>query len=795
MRLMIAAMIAGLMATAAALAADEPAEPSPVSPGVCRAPTLTDFKMVNDRWPDASTEKAFAEDVVRLSGAKTDQDKALALWQWIRRVTMKVGDNAPSEPSGRYVDDPVKILNVFSAHHCDGLSRVMQNAWRALGYPAQKYYRNGHTYADCWWVDDDGVGRYHTFDMNYGWFCFTRDGSRLATGEEIGTDFSLFDLPSRTTVPWIDKKYWMWSWVHAPHVPMSTHDVRLNLHAGDRVERQFGSTGRLYQMSAYPRPWDDPEPRPYPWTPGSGVWRLTADFGPDWQGQLAAEPVNAAVRDGRLVQADPARPAEVIYRIRTPYIIADADLALAAAGAVELALSSDAGRTWKAIPIADGTATLTRVGFTSRTGPIGRYDYLIKATLTGGASISALTVDTVIQHNFLALPVLLPGDNRITLSGNLPTGRAVEVTYVWDDASGQGLTHKVKAAQLPYSYTIRAAGQRWQDVRGRTVIVTSVANDAEGSRVMTAPPLAPLPTSPMVWTDVLTLNGPKTAPPLRTTAEYLPELKSDSEDVRRAAVAGLIIRRDPAAWDELARLAFDDITVVKYYAVQALHWTDAKRAWPILKAILEKDGRVKFPDIPEMRAQRGMWLSPMEPVWPNMVALIAALCAEAKTADAVPLLSAAVGEIRYPEPKWAILRSLGTIGDPRARQTVRRNIASGRSDHSAVAIEAAARLGDTEAIPLLKPIVAGRYGYAVRRVKAIEALGLLGADDCTDIILPYLTHEDEDLRAAAAEALGRIGEPTASIPAVDSALKAEAFAFVRSKMEAALEALRARTKA
>jgi len=781
-------------------AADEAANAPEISPGVCQRPAVTDLKIVNHRWPDASSARSFAEDVVRISGAKTDQDKALALWQWIRRCTMRI-TAPPNEPLRRsYIDDPVKILNVYGAHHCDGLSRVMQNCWRALGYPAQKYYRNGHTYADCWWVDADGVGRYHTFDMNYGWFLFTRDGSRIATGEEIGTDFSLSDIPSRTTVPWIDKKYWMWAWIHAAHRRFSRHDMRLQLHPGDEVERLWGNLGRPYQEVPQERIWDDPDPRPYPWTYGNGIHRLAADLGPNWRGQLAAEPVNAAVPGGRLVQADPGKPAEVIYRVRVPYVIADADIEVAREGGrLELAFSQDGGGTWRVIATVEApgpttrTITLSKVGLDKRTGPIGRYDYLLRVRLDRNAALSALRVDTILQHNFLALPTLLPGDNAITISGRLAKGHAIEVTCVWDDPTGEGLTHTIKAESLPFAYTIRAAGRKWEDVRCRRLTVRVVRNDGAGNRVVTAPPAPPASAiAPIKWADVLTLNGPKPPPKLKTTAEYLRDLASTDPEVRRLAAAGLIVRRDPQAWDALERTAYQDVTTLKFYAVQALYWTDSRRAWPVMARMLERDPKVKWPDVPMTKPQRGMWLSPEDPVYDNVVALIAVLCARAKITEATPLLCAALRKVKYPEPRWAILRSLGRLGDQRAVETVRRYVRTRGSDTAATAIEAAGRLGDTEVIPRLKQILARRRGYSIQRIKAIEALARLGAQDATDILLPYLRNEDEDCRGTAAEALGRIGDRATSIPALEAAVKVETHTWARAKMRTALQQLRSR---
>jgi hypothetical protein len=64
------------------------------------------------------------------------------------------------------VIDPIKVLNVYGAHWCDGLSKVVATVWRAMGGRAEKFHCHGHTPADLWYRDTDGVGRWHLFDCS-----------------------------------------------------------------------------------------------------------------------------------------------------------------------------------------------------------------------------------------------------------------------------------------------------------------------------------------------------------------------------------------------------------------------------------------------------------------------------------------------------------------------------------------------------------------------------------------------------------------------------------------------------
>src|SRR4030042_6220268 len=125
------------------------------------------LKMLSNNWPDTSTLKDFGERSIRIFQAKSNEEKAIAVWRSIQHLTVAT-DVIPKEPAlgVNYVVDPMKLLNVYGGHWCDGLSRMMEMTWRSLGYRAQKLYKFGHTFADCHWKDSDGVERWHVFDLN-----------------------------------------------------------------------------------------------------------------------------------------------------------------------------------------------------------------------------------------------------------------------------------------------------------------------------------------------------------------------------------------------------------------------------------------------------------------------------------------------------------------------------------------------------------------------------------------------------------------------------------------------------
>jgi HEAT repeat protein len=788
LRAVVACGVIALMLTSGAYGADVPQ----ITKGVCFKPAVTDFKVTSGRWPDCTDLKQFGLDAARIEGAKTNEEKALAVWRWMRRCTMRTNGRGPND-NGRWVNSS-KILNVYGAHHCGGLSLLLSDIWRSMGYPARRLYRHGHTLADLYYKDKDGVGRYHTFDTNYGWFVYTRDGSRIAHAEDIGADFSLYDHPSRTHIPWIDKKMWMWGWCHMPQTALPKPRT-MDLHAGEITVRMWGNIGKPHDDNVGVRPWDETDQPPYKREFGNGTFALRADFGPTWRNSLAAEPVNATVRNFSLVQVDPKRPAEVVYRVMLPYIVADGRISMKATGNVTV--ETDTGKTWRKIrpgPL-EG---YVKQGLTKKNGgPPGRYSYLVRARLTDGARIERMTIESTVQLNSRSLPALLAGRNKITIHGELAKGHAALVTYTWSDLDGKNRYHEAHATSLPFTYTITTAGKGWGDVICQSVATAiAVAEDNEGNRVKgnrvaeDVPKPSVVPNGPLPSADVRTIIGPK-APPgaaepkFRTTAEYVKDLASKDDAVRRAAAAALNAKPDPKAWDALVTLATNDITQAKMHAIQALFKMDRKKAVPLLRKILTKDESIKFA---EKDSEFG------SPTHTNCVGTIAAMCGLTGFKELVPELNTLAWK-NSTNGRWGVLRALGRLNDPRGYPAIRRFCRSGNHDTATIANEAAGRIKDKEALKNAARWLRSKK-YPIRTLNAIKALGEGGVTGHTDKILEHLKLRmySEDWRAGCATALGRIGEPAKCIRVLEKLLAAEKWPWVRQKIEAALAQLRLRAK-
>ncbi len=778
-----------------------------LSPGpfLCASPAATGVTVVCDRWPDGSDLRQFGLDAARLSGAKTEQDRCIAVWRWVRRWTMYTDGNPPTEVFQKakqgYVDDPIKLLNVNGAHWCDGLSRIVEAVWRAMGHRAEKLYRGGHTMVHCRWMDNDGVERWHAFDVSEGGFRLDHSRKRLLGADGLSTD----SYPILV------------NWIHCQHLRMPTHRAELALRVGEKLERVWSNWGKPYQDNAGRREQTAPasEFGPYKCQFGNGRWTYTPDLkSAGWQNGLAEAPVNMAA--GKLMPARAGKTASAVWHFRTPYIVADAKVTLrfrrkSVADAIRLHLSVDGGKSWKSVwecpPGAVGARTRTvpicekfKVTGRSRApresnSPFGRYAYRLRLELLGERKpedcvIDAITFTTDVQQNYFALPQLQPGRNRVTVKGQLVKGTALKVTYVWDDPMGEGRRNVTVVEQAPHTYEIIAAGRKWTEAVCKSFTVEAVAATGEGnrtvvkekaSRIHKLPPMRPATETRARW------QRPDRQR-LRPVPQLIKALQSKSPKTQRAALIELIEHRDPKAFDALKEAAYKlGAGGVKRAALTALYVTDRKRAKPILLDIASDETRSAWKyDAKNPKVRSGHWAAG--------VVLIGQMAQEAAWKEVVPHLAKVLKTPHgYEAANWGALRVLANIGDERGASAVKRHLSAKSLDTVALAALAAGRTGDRSMIPRLRELLRSRFVLA--RMNAARSLGMLGDTASAPQLRRMLGYQrDENVRAAAAEALGHLKDAE-SIPALKDALKDEPFAWVRREMQKAIRATNRKLRA
>jgi len=500
--------------------------------------------------------------------------------------------------------------------------------------------------------------------------------------------------------------------------------------------------------------------------------------------------------------------SEFVVEIKSPYIIADAWIdaefvRLAAGDQLSIALSTDGGATWETKWQASttGDISLAQQNIAEKfdvyqpfpaglVSPFGRYDYLLKVSMQAGGAISdvgvnKLKITTVTQHNMFSLPQVWPGKNTVTVSGDVPDGSALRVTYNWDDLAGAGRSIVAVVEAPPFAFDVNALGSAWEDVRSQSIVYEGEAATGDGNRleVQEEIPAGLVDVTPAQAFGVDDIVGSASAPALKTVAEYIQDLATPSKQVE--ALAGLMVLRDPSSLEAVKDVAFNSISFPqKEMAVQAMHLIGGADALPYLHAMLEPAPEVQWKQDPTNKmVMLGQWY--------NVCALIGGIAADAGDVAAAPYLTAVLDSIiENNDLSWGahsgIMRSLGRLGDSQAVPTIRLFL-DRQADEAATAIWALGELKDVDSAPTFRALLESS-AYVVKVYRAAEALGKLGDQQSVPILVGFLGHEDENFRAYAAEALGRINDSSAA-PDLEAMLQKETFPWVREKTQTAIDKL------
>jgi len=500
--------------------------------------------------------------------------------------------------------------------------------------------------------------------------------------------------------------------------------------------------------------------------------------------------------------------------VAIPYVISAALLDISgtkerADGHFRISLSTDGGSSWKMLwqtqpehggpfrvdqldicPVFDPN-TSKKVDMVT---PFGRYDYQLKVEMDG-VQLDDLELTTIFQHNIFALPMLWPGANRLSVTGAMASGTGLKVTSRWDDNDGKGRSHEQVLAAVPANYVVKTNGRKWQDVRCRSLTIEAMvmADEAAAAKVLPLESVElpgqarPFPTERAIG------KQPARQPEFERDAEEL-ELALRQRD--RSVIADRIVAlgalRDPRGAALLERIVIEDATSPAWHkllASQALYQSIGAEAVPVLMRLLARDPAIVWAK-PE-----GRWSA--DAMWLHVVATAAALLAEVEDfperSMAAELIAAILTGERTQQPLaqmyrgedigWGLLRALGRLGDRRQVPLLKRFLAD-KSDAAAVACEALIRIGDPVVLQDLIELL-HEAQYSPVRTAAIKGIGRFGGQQHAALLYPFLRHRDEDFRAAAAAALGDIGDPEA-IEHIRAALAVESFPWVGEIMQNSL---------
>ncbi len=144
---------------------------------------VADVKVTTDTSIDCSSIQTIARDLYK--GCKTDEDKAVATWYFVRRVMF----HWPHIPTW----DTVELVNSYGIGLCGYQSQAFAQICQAGGLKARTLHMPGHVLAEAWYDGD-----WHFFDCQVGWFVYKKvtgaDGKgrlTVASHEDIAKDPSI----------------------------------------------------------------------------------------------------------------------------------------------------------------------------------------------------------------------------------------------------------------------------------------------------------------------------------------------------------------------------------------------------------------------------------------------------------------------------------------------------------------------------------------------------------------------------------------------------------------------------
>ncbi|KKL48257.1 hypothetical protein LCGC14_2327310, partial [marine sediment metagenome] len=114
-------------------------------------------KVTTDASVDCSSVKSIVADVCR--DAKTDQDKAVALFQFARRLM----HHYPNRADGVAVHDTLRLLNTYGYSFCSQQAMLTVHLWKTAGLKGKIWTVPGHSTMQ---VEYDGG--LHWFDLLIG---------------------------------------------------------------------------------------------------------------------------------------------------------------------------------------------------------------------------------------------------------------------------------------------------------------------------------------------------------------------------------------------------------------------------------------------------------------------------------------------------------------------------------------------------------------------------------------------------------------------------------------------------
>ncbi|MFH1024920.1 MAG: hypothetical protein V1809_16185 [Planctomycetota bacterium] len=445
-------------------------------------------KVTTDKTVDSSSLETIVGDVIRLSGARTNDEKAIALYDYLHGIIFNL--QYPVE-TGQTVG-PLKFMNVYGWGLCGSEHTVLKSLFETAGFQCR--YRGwsnpGHTTIE---VNYDN--KWHYFDVFLCCYFWNKEKTVIVGQDEVGNDPAIVkDAAAEGRVP---KNSYVCngddpnsfvegcrsSKAYPPAKPeegwssVTGRDVGysplLTLRAGETLRLDWknvpgmlvsnakNKNGSRNSLKCYR---NDPVLGPILEHYGSRAYangRLA--YAPDFAkaADLAdVSLVNVKVEKGKLVSSGNGS-ATFNLNLPYPYALCKAT-ATFEGGDGKVFVSTDGEKTWTDVSSpapapADGapseelkTAMAAGAGDVT---PFVRQKYVVSFKAEFSGTLAAFAVNGIVEHNRCVQPFLVNGRNVVTVStrdNKLPEGTALVVTYAYQEATAPGKRARFEGKDITY---------------------------------------------------------------------------------------------------------------------------------------------------------------------------------------------------------------------------------------------------------------------------------------------------------------------------------------------------------
>jgi hypothetical protein len=343
-----------------------------------------------------------------------DKDKAMALWwQQIQHRFHYGGDN-------QELLSPVKTLNVYGHNTCGNDSICLAGLWKAAGLKVAPARLIGHCVTQVFYDD-----AWHLYDGDMHSLYLLRDNETIAGEQDLVRDHDLIKrthtqgilrTQGRAGDEWESSIYVFEGEVTGDRDADRNSAMSMTLRPGEALVWRWGHTEPPKFFGSQEHEFAD--------RICNGLWEYRLDFSQGaWR--KGADSVTGMVSGDDGLQAEEGKVGEIVWTIRTPYVLVGGQLEVEGTEA-KFEISWD-GKTWESVD-------RNLDSFFPSTG-MARYSYYLRCRLDGEARLKKLGIVNDLQMAPLSLPEMGIGQNQFTYEDESTGARRVRITHEWVERS------------------------------------------------------------------------------------------------------------------------------------------------------------------------------------------------------------------------------------------------------------------------------------------------------------------------------------------------------------------------